>query len=128
VSALLAVVAAALAWLGFAGVGWWPLALVGFVPLFAALERAGRAGGWRVFWVGLLFGSVLWGAARRRDCRTRSRSGVLGRSSGAASNGGPRPLDDLRRLSEVRSSGPQLAKRPPASAQRFITCSASFGL
>jgi len=63
VSALLAVLAALIAWLGFAGVGWWPLAGVGFVPLFVALERAGRARGWRVFWVGLLFGSVLWGAA-----------------------------------------------------------------
>lgn len=60
---LLAVLAAGLAWLGFAGVGWWPLAWLGFVPFFAALERAGRVGGWRVFWVGLLFGSVLWGAA-----------------------------------------------------------------
>ncbi len=60
---LLAALAALLAWLGFAGVGWWPLALVGFVPLFAALERAGRVSGWRVFWVGLWFGSVLWGAA-----------------------------------------------------------------
>jgi apolipoprotein N-acyltransferase len=62
VSALLAVLAAGLCWLGFAGVGWWPLALVGFVPLFAALERAGHAGGGRVFGVGLLFGSLLWGA------------------------------------------------------------------
>ncbi len=61
--ALLAALAAGLAWLGFAGVGWWPLALVGFVPFFAALDRAGRAGGWRVFWVGLLFGTALWGAA-----------------------------------------------------------------
>jgi apolipoprotein N-acyltransferase len=62
VSALLALLAALLGWLGFAGVGWWPLALVGFVPLFAALERAGRSGGARVFLVAWLFGTALWGA------------------------------------------------------------------
>jgi len=62
VSGLLAVLAGVLAWLGFAGVGFWPLAGVAFVPLFMALERAGRVGGRRVFLVGLLFGSVLWGA------------------------------------------------------------------
>lgn len=59
----LAVLAGVLAWLGFAGVGWWPLALVAFVPLFAAVERAGRSGGGRVFLVSLLFGTVLWGGA-----------------------------------------------------------------
>ena len=60
-SALLATLAAVLAWLGFAGVGIWPLAGVAFLPLFVALGRAGRAGGGRVFLVGLLFGAVLWG-------------------------------------------------------------------
>src|SRR5262245_15383394 len=63
VNAALAVLAGVLAWLGFAGVGWWPLAWVAFVPLFAALERAGRSGGGRVLLVGLLFGTVLWGGA-----------------------------------------------------------------
>lgn len=62
-SAVLAVVAALLAWLGFAGVGAWPLAFVAFIPLFVALERAGRGGGLRVFGVSWLFGSVAWGAS-----------------------------------------------------------------
>jgi len=62
VSVLLALLAAGLGWLGFAGVGWWPLALVAFVPFFAALERAGLRSGARVLLVAWLFGTVLWGA------------------------------------------------------------------
>jgi len=60
-SALLAALAGVLAWLGFAGIGFWPLALVGFVPLFAALERGARPSGWRALGLSLLFGTVLWG-------------------------------------------------------------------
>ena len=63
-SALLASCAALLGWLGFAGVGWWPLAWVAFVPLFVALERAGRTGaGARVFLAAWLFGALIWGAS-----------------------------------------------------------------
>ena len=62
-SALLSALGGVLAWLGFAGVGLWPLALLAFVPLFAALERDAIASGWRVFALGLLFGTLLWGGA-----------------------------------------------------------------
>jgi len=63
VSVLLAALGGVLAWLGFAGVGLWPLALVAFVPLFAALERDANMSGRRALGLGLLFGTLLWGGA-----------------------------------------------------------------
>ncbi len=58
---VLAAAAGVLVWLGFAGVGWWPLALVAFIPLFGALDAATRGG--RAVGVGLVCGTVAWGGA-----------------------------------------------------------------
>jgi len=60
---LLSALAGVLAWLGFAGIGAWPLALLAFVPFFAAVERDAHASGRRVLLLGLVFGSVAWAGA-----------------------------------------------------------------
>lgn len=58
----LAVLGGVLVWLGFAGIGLWPVALLAFVPLFVALELDAPQRGGRVVLLGLVFGTVAWGA------------------------------------------------------------------
>ena len=58
--ALLSAAGGLLAWLGFAGPNLWPLALVAFVPLFAALELEREVGDGHALLLGLLFGTVAW--------------------------------------------------------------------
>lgn len=59
-SCLLSALGGVLAALGFAGPRVWPLALVAFVPLLAALELDRTATNRRVLLLGLLFGTVAW--------------------------------------------------------------------
>lgn len=56
VSAAIAIFAVGLEVLGFAGIDIWPLTFPAFVLFFFVLDRERQVSGWRVWWLGMIYG------------------------------------------------------------------------